>query len=159
MNDPLPPRMWYDRLCHVAEQMNSEPEAIIERALRQMAHLSQLAPGPLSNLSRPRIDESAFEVLLDGGNLDAAAIGLISDLATCSVAYEQRTELYAVGVGLPALAIEVGLTAQTFARAVLTAWLQCFLTVYERYGETLIGIDAAIQHLSQSEQPLPPTEH
>ena len=159
MNDPLSPELWFQRLHYIADQFSSNPEENIERFLRHMVHLAQLAPGPLRDLSRPRIDENSFEFLVAAENYDAASFGLIADLATCSIRYDEQSRIFSAAIGLPALAITVELMADTAARAVLTAWVQCYLAVYAAYGGKLKAIGDALQHTDQSAQRRPPTEH
>ncbi len=159
MTDALPPEIWFQRLAYIAEQIETNGEESMERCLRHMIHLAQIAPGPLSDLSRTGIDESAFESLVAAGKYDAASLGIIGDLATCAIRYDEQSRLFSAAIGLPALAIAVDFTSHTVAHAVLTGWIQCFLAVNATYGAKLNAIGDALQHTDRSEQPQPPTEH
>lgn len=159
MTNALPPKIWFQRIAYVAEHIETNEEGTMDCCLRHMIHLAQLAPGPLGDLSRPRIEESAFEVLVAAGKYDVASLGMISDLATCAVRYDEQSKLFSAAIGLSALAIAVEFDSHTVAHAVLKAWVQCFLAVNSTHGGKFNAIGDALQHTDQLGQPQPPTEH
>jgi hypothetical protein len=95
---PLSPSIWYQRLHYIRQQIHSIEDGIVEQLLRHAFHLTQLAPGPLKELLRPRISENAFERLMSTNNIDLASLTIISDFSTYFIQYEKNTRLYAVSI-------------------------------------------------------------
>lgn len=102
-----------------------------------MFHLSQLAPGPFGELSRPIVDESAFEQLLYSGDLDAAALALIGDAARLFGQYDAISKLYAVKIEFSELSIVSESTGLSLVSAIISSWVKSFLAIYQKYGESV----------------------
>ena len=132
----LTPDLWQQRLQFILERIElSESKSSIELGLRHMFHLSQLAPGPFGDFSRPTVDESAFEQLLYAGDLDAAALALIGDAARFFGQYDAISKLYTVKTEFCELSIVSESTGLSLASAIISSWVKSFLAIYRKYGE------------------------
>lgn len=155
----IAPDLWHQRLLFVKDRIEDGSDADIERSLRHMFHLSQIAPGPFIHLARPRIEENILELFLDKGNYEAAALGLVSDLAICRVSYDCKLDSYSAAIALPILSLAVEAATKSPATATLSSWVKCFIAIYATYGRNSVAIIESDPHIYKLE-PLPPrTEH
>ncbi|WP_172808235.1 hypothetical protein [Croceicoccus mobilis] len=157
-NGPVPPEIWFKRLQWVWEKLNAKSPDSCEAILRHTFHLSQLAPGLLQDLAKPRVDEATFEVLIEAGSLEAASIGLLANYAVLTMSKSDGVMVKAI-VALPALSVSGTATENDIARAVLHAWIKCHLAINSRYGASLETVIRPILQGKQFEQHPRPTEH
>lgn len=76
--EPLAPEPWFGALQRLTERQRASGPQAVESLLRHGFHLVQLAPGPLKDIVRCETSEASFEILLDKGAFDSAAIALVS---------------------------------------------------------------------------------
>ena len=132
--EPLAAPLWFERI----EMIARGELGTVENSLRHAAHLLQLAPRPLRHVVRLALEESAFEALLDAGELDRAAHHLIAQPTALSVSHEPNEPARAT-LSCAILQRAVHGTGETAAAAILNAWTGCLLALKTQFGPELLN--------------------
>lgn len=127
--DPLPAETWFERIAMIA---NGEL-ASTENALRHALHLLQLTPREFRPREYGSIDESNYEALLEGGNLEAAARCLVA-MPTLDVTTSANAAGARVAITCRTTKMTVHGEGDSAAAAIVQAWAKSFLALRSEFG-------------------------
>lgn len=129
--EPLETGLWLQEWDKLASRSLIDDQDL-ERVLRHAFHLVQLAPRPLRHLINCAVSEEQYEIMLEVGAWDSAAISLIGDQLGISVTRLSGTENFTAHVSNLREPAPRRVSDSTFARAVLKAWLKYLTAVDQR---------------------------
>jgi hypothetical protein len=120
--EPLEPTLWFAAISKLDQRSRRAVSRELESLLRHGYHLLQLTPHELRNVLRPALSEAAFEQLLETGDFEAAAKGLLGADASFTV-FQTGTGLFEAQVRVTQGSEAHLAQAAEPASALLRAWI------------------------------------
>ena len=152
MIEPLSPTLWFQRLEWIRTKLANAPiegSNPIEPLLRHAYHLTQLAPGPFSEIAKATVKEEDFEALLDGENFLTAVSKLFNIHVELSLSEKEGAKVALASSHI--FSVSVVQIAETKPRAALAAWVDCLFAIKEASLEKSI---LKTMHLGQHRSPI-----